>query len=170
MKSMVKLGLAAVASAALIVPAMAQYDAKPMGLSVRAGIFLAQGDGKKFEGQNWFTIGMEKKMRDIASDNPDYNAHWSLSLDYYGKGGFSNVPLLYNYVGRNPDFYYSAGAGVGFGRTQSGASDSTVDFNYQLSIGRDLNFGGSPMFVEARYFGSGRTALSGFAAVVGIRF
>lgn len=169
MKSMVKLGLVAAISAALVVPAMAQY-AKPMDLSLRAGLFLAQGDGKKFEGQNWFTIGLEKKMRDIATNNPDYMAHWSLSLDYYGKGGFSNVPLLYNYVGRNPDFYYSIGAGVGFGRTQSGSSDSTVDFNYQLSIGKDLNFGSQPLFVEARYFGSGRTSLSGFAAVVGIRF
>jgi hypothetical protein len=166
---MVKLGLAAAMSAALVVPAMAQY-AKPMDLSVRAGIFLASGDGKKFEGQNWFTIGLEKKLKDIPSANPDYMAHWSVSLDYYGKGGFSNVPLLYNYVGRNSDFYYGVGAGVGFGRTQSAGSDSTLDFNYQLSLGRDLDFGGQPLFVELRYFGSGRTALSGFSVVGGIRF
>jgi hypothetical protein len=169
MKSMVKIGLVAVISAALVVPAMADY-AKPQGLSLRAGFFFAQGDGKAYEGQNWFTIGLEKKMKDIDTGNSASTAHYSLSLDYYGKGGFSNVPLLYNYVGRNPDFYYSVGAGVGFGRTQSGSSDSTVDFNYQLSIGKDLNFGSQPFFVEARYFGSGRTSLSGFSVVGGIRF
>lgn len=169
MKSMVKFGLTAAICAALVVPAMADY-AKPMDLSLRAGIFLAQGDGKKFEGQNWFTVGVEKKMMDINTGNPDYMAHWSLSLDYYGKGGFSNVPVLYNYVGRQTEFYYSVGAGVGFGRTQSAGSDSTLDFNYQFSIGKDLNFGGNPFFVEARYFGSGRTALSGFAIVGGVRF
>lgn len=169
MKSMVKFGLTAAICAALVVPAMADY-AKPMDLSLRAGIFLAQSTGKQFEGQNWFTVGLEKKMRDIESGNPDYMAHWSLSLDYYGKGGFSNVPLLYNYVGRQTDFYYSVGAGIGFGRVQSPTPDSTLDFNYQLSIGKDLNFGGNPLFVEARYFGSGRSALSGFSIVGGIRF
>lgn len=169
MKSMVKMSLAAAAIAVLVAPAAAQYE-KPMGMSLRAGIFMAQGDGKKFEGQNWFSIGLEKQLKEVKSDNPDYMAHWSLSLDYYGKGGFSNVPVLYNYVGRTSDFYYTAGVGVGFGRTQSAGSDSTLDFNYSVAVGRDLNFGGNPFFVEARYFGSGRTSLSGFAFLGGIRF
>lgn len=169
MKSMVKIGLVAVISAALVVPAMADY-AKPQGLSLRAGWFMAQGDGKAFEGKNWFTIGLEKQMKDAGTGQDGNTAHYSLSLDYYGKGGFSNVPVLYNYVTRMPEFYFSVGAGVGFGRTQSAGSDSTVDFNYQLSIGKDLNFGSQPFFVEARYFGSGRTALSGFSLVGGVRF
>jgi len=170
MKSMVKFGIAAALSAVLVVPAMAQYE-KPMNISVRAGWFMAQGDGKKAEGQNWFTMGAELKLKDIPSANPDNLAHWSLSIDYYGKGSFANVPVLYNYVGRHPDFYYSVGAGVGFGkRNTPTGTDSSIDFNYQLSVGKDFNFSGNALFAEFRYFGNNRDALAGFSLVGGIRF
>ncbi len=170
MKSMVKFGLAVAASAALVVPAMAQYQATS-GISLRAGVFFAQGDARRVEGRNFFTIGAEKRLADIPSAGRDYAANWSVSVDYYGKGSFANVPVLYNYVGRQSDFYFSAGAGLGFGKrlTPTG-TDSSLDFNYQFSVGKDFNVSGRVLFLEARYFGSGRTELSGFSIVCGVRF
>lgn len=174
MNNSAKLGIAALFSAALVLPATANYD-RPMNLSVRAGLFLSQSDGKRAEGQNWFTIGAEYKLGDLAfgasSPAGAYNAYYTLSVDYYGKGSFTNVPVLLNYVGRFPDFYYSAGAGVGFGHRRIGSSsDSSIDFNYQLSIGRDFNLGANAVFAEIRYFGNTRTALQGIAIVGGVRF
>lgn len=165
MKGILKTGLLAIAVSALAASASAQYN-KPMGLSFRAGLFMSQGAAKAAEGQNWFTLGFEKKMKDGKMDGGNATM-WTLSADYYGKGSFSNIPVLYNYVNRGEDFYWSAGAGVGFTHLPGG---SQTEFAFQLSIGKDFVKSNQPLFIEARYWGCGESSLAGFSVVGGIRF
>ncbi len=167
---MVKAGLTVALVAVLVAPALADYS-QPSGLSIRAGWYLAQGDGKDAEGQNWFLVGFDKKLKEGSFLGAE-NGHFSFSADYYGKGSFSNVPVLYNYTARQDGFYYSVGAGIGFGHRQTGvsSSDSSLDFNYQFSVGKDLVKSGNVLFVEARYLGNSRPALAGFALIGGVRF
>ncbi|MCU0316553.1 MAG: hypothetical protein MUC92_08170 [Fimbriimonadaceae bacterium] len=173
MKVIAPAGAIALFVAALAVPAAADYQ-KPMGLSVRAGLFwTGSGYAQSFEGNRWFTFGAEYKLGDLsfANKNNKYSASYSISVDYYGKGGFSNTPVLLNYIGRTESFYYSAGAGLGFGKVFGGGSgNSNGDFAYQISAGYDITRFSLPAFVEVRYFGSTRSELNGFALVGGVRF
>lgn len=168
MKNTLKTALALVAVAGMMTTAYAQD--KPTGVSVRAGIFLAAGNAKDAEGQNWFVGGLEYKLGDLKYDGST-NTSYSLSLDYYGKGSFSSAPLLMNYIWRTESFYYSVGAGVAFTHTAfGGKSDSAMEFGYALTLGKDFVRGGKPLFVEAKYFGNNRSELNGFALMGGIRF
>lgn len=170
MKNVLRTSLSLVAASLIVTPALAEYS-KPVGLSVRAGIFLAQGRAEDAEGQNWFTIGGEYKLGDLGFKDGGYSTHYTVSLDYYGKGGFSSLPLLVNYVSRTPNFYYSVGAGVASTHVNFGGNSSTdVEFAYQLSIGKDFVRSNMPVFVELRYFGNNKTDMNGFSLVGGIRF
>ena len=168
MNNILKAAFAVTTVALLVTPALAQD--KPTGLSVRAGLFLAQGAAEAVEGQNWFTAGFEYKLGDIAF-NDTFASSYSISLDYYGKGSQSSAPLLLNYIGRFESFYYSVGGGVAFTHTKFGAtSSSDMEFAYQLSVGKDFVRSKNAFFVEARYNGNNRTALNGFSFVGGLRF
>jgi len=152
--------------------AQAQYS-KPYGLSFRAGVFLTgDGDARAAEGRNWIALGLEYKLRDLNFGEAGTSGSYSVSMDYYGKGGYSHVPITLNYIGRNQSFYYSAGIGVGFARVPDvfGGSDTTTEFAYQLSVGYDFNRASNAFFAELRYYGSNETQLNGFAIMGGIRF
>jgi hypothetical protein len=165
--------LTALLGLGLAVPAQAQYS-KPIGVSVRAGLFFPNDStARDREGQSWFTAGAEYKLRDMnIGTNQEFSGSLSLSVDFYNKGSYSNVPVLLNYIGRTDQFYYGLGAGVGFGKVPAGVGGSRndTDFNYGLTIGYDFVRGQTPLFVEAKYFGSNESALNGFAIVGGVRF
>ncbi len=168
MKNILKAAMAVTAAALFVTPAVAQYQ-KPLGLSFRLGLFLAQGKAKDAEGQNWMTGGFEYKLGNLKF-NDTSSTSYTVSLDYYGKGSQSSAPLLVNYVTRLESFYYSAGAGVSFTHTNFSGSDSSLEFAYQLSIGKDFVRSNTPLFVELRYNGNNRTDLNGFSIVGGVRF
>ncbi len=148
---------------------------KPMGLSVRVGVWYpSNGDARTVEGQGWFAGGLEYKGGDLkySSSDPRYSAIWTVSLDYYGKGSYSNVPLLINYVGRTDQIYYTVGAGAGFGRVpkDAGGSTSDTEFAFQAGVGYDFTKSQMPLFVELKYFGSSESKLGGFGIYAGARF
>ncbi len=151
---------------------MADYN-KPLGLSVRAGIFWTSSDAAKaVEGNRWFLGGLEYKLGDLKYGSDGMNSSYSVSLDYYGKGGWSSAPVLFNVVARQSALYYSAGIGFAFTKTYSNgvSNGSNTDFAYQFTLGYDLVKGQQPLFIEGKYFGSGRPDLNGIALAVGIRF
>jgi len=152
--------------------AHAQYK-KPYGLSFRAGVFLTgDGDARDREGRNWIALGLEYKLRDLNFGAAGTSGSYSISMDFYGKGNYGNIPVLLNYIGRNDAFYYSAGIGVGFAKVPDagGSSDTTTEFAYQLSIGYDFNKMSTPFFAELRFYGSNETQLNGFGILGGVRF
>lgn len=150
----------------------AAQESKPMGLSIRAGLFFPSDSAARDEGKTWFAFGGEFRLSDLqlGAADPAYTAHLSVSADFFGKGDYRNVPVLLNYVGRTNELYYSAGAGLGFARLPSGTgTEDKTRFAYQLSIGYDFQQGRNPFFAEAKYFGSSESALSGFGVYIGMR-
>ena len=125
------------------------------------------------EGKTWFGVGIDYKLKDVSYRRApgDFNRYYTLSLDYYGKGDHSNMPVMINVVARREKLFYSVGAGLGFAKTPKGAGVQTnTEFTYQFGIGMDFQGGETPFFLEGRYFGSAESKLSGFALYAGIRF
>ncbi len=173
MKRITTIAMLAALAVGTVSAAFAQTP-EPIGLSVRLGALWPSNDAPKNEGDCWFTGGLDYKIKNLNFGNtdPSFSSALSVSLDYYGKGDFSNVPVLLNFVGRKDQFYYSAGAGVAFAKTPDGygGTDSNLELGYQFSVGFDFTKGQTPVFVEARYQGCGKSDLNGIALYAGIRF
>ncbi|MBS1705730.1 MAG: outer membrane beta-barrel protein [Armatimonadetes bacterium] len=175
MKKSVLIVTAVAFGSLLSVSAFAQ-ETKPLGLSVRAGIFLpTQKTTKNAAGKQWFSGGVEYKLGDLsfANENKMYSASYSISADLFQKKDYRNIPVLLNYVGRTADgFYYTAGAGVGFVRELDATNrkKSSTALAYQAGIGYEFTKSAMPLFVEAKYIGSSKSKLNGFGVFVGVRF
>ena len=164
--------VAIVAAIGLSSIATAQYK-KPSGLSLRGGLFFPSSASAKAAGKTWFGIGLDYKIKDVSfRRTPDgFDTFNTLSIDFYGKGDFTNVPIMFNQVSRRDKFYWGAGAGLGFATTPNGGgTDTNTEFVYQFSVGMDFEQGEMPFFIEGRYFGSAESKLNGFGVFAGIRF
>ncbi|MBS1709411.1 MAG: hypothetical protein JSS65_11920 [Armatimonadetes bacterium] len=169
MKVIAKVFTGLALGAGLSTAAMADYG-KPVGLSVHMGLFFTGSDiANSIEGRNWFIVGGDYKLGDM--NNGGTPATYGIALDYITKGSFSSVPVFLSYTIHQSEFYFGAGAGPAFNHYNDGVTKGTsTDFGFGLTIGRDLNYGKTPAFIEAKYFGGSRKELSGFAVVAGIRF
>lgn len=165
--------IAVVAAMSLATVAQAQYG-RPQGISLRGGMFFPSADSAKAEGKTWFGVGIDYKLKDLnyARTPDDFDTSFVLSIDYYGKGDHSNLPVMVNWVSRRDTFYYSAGAGLGFAKTPDGlgGTDTATELSYNFAVGFEFQQGMTPFFVEARYFGSAESALNGYGIFAGIRF
>jgi hypothetical protein len=169
MKAIAKVFVGLALGAGLSAAAMAQYN-KPLGLSVHAGFFFTGSDiANSVEGRTWFIAGGDYKLGDAMYGGSQ--ATYGLALDYIGKGSFSSVPVFLTYTVHFPELYVGAGAGPAFNHYNDGVTKGTsTDFGFGITVGRDLNYGKTPAFIEAKYFGGSRRELAGFAVVAGIRF
>jgi hypothetical protein len=144
-------------------------ESKPFGLSIRAGLFFpANSDARHSEGDSWFAGGLEYKLKDVnwKGAGEGYNGHISLSLDTITKGDFKNVPILLNYVARKNEWFYTAGLGVSFSSLDG---DDRTRLGYQLGFGYDFTQGKTPIFLEAKYWGTSKSEFNGFGIYAGIR-
>lgn len=166
MKKILAAGIGAAAILAAI-PAFAQ-DSKPMGLSVRAGVFFPTSSLLRDNARSLFIGGAEYKIRDLNLETGTAGMTTSLTIsaDYIGNADFRNVPVLLNIVGRTNEFYYTAGAGIGF---TGGLLDTGTTFSYQVGVGYDFQKGRTPLFIEGHYFGAAKSDANGFAIMVGVR-
>lgn len=164
-------GLAAVLLAGVAASADAQ-ETKPINLSLRAGLFFPSDSKARDEENAWFAFGAEYKLKDLhfGQYQPGYSAALTLSVDHYSQGDFYHTPVLVNYVGRVNQFYYSAGAGLGWTQVPGVLKNDTSNlFAYGLGVGYDFQHGSLPVFIEARYWGSSETKLNGFGVYLGVR-
>lgn len=171
-----KFAICSVAAALLGVAALpgSAQETKPIGLSIRAGLFFPSSSIASDSSKTWFVGGLEYKLGDLAWSKAPTNtmSSYSVSIDYYSQGDFRNVPVLLNYVGRTEQFYFTAGAGFGAVRARINATDirNSTEFAYQVGVGYDFVKGATPVFLEAKYFGSAESRVNGFALMVGARF
>lgn len=164
--------LAILAVFAIAAPASAQYE-KPAGISIRGGLFFPEDSGAKNEGKTWFGLGLDYKMKDVEFEalRGGYDTSYTVSIDYFSKGDYANMPILLNYVSRKDNFYYTAGAGFGFVKTpDAGGTSTNTELTYQFSVGFEFQKGTMPFFIEGRYWGCAESALTGTAIYAGIRF
>jgi hypothetical protein len=171
MKKTAMLGLALVA---VIAPAasMAQTN---QGLAIKAGLFFPIADEpRNVEGKQWFTFGLDYELGSLGmTQMPDGGVgRFVASLDYYGDGDYSNVPVMVSWVGQNDRIFYRLGGGIGFVRTPraGGGTVTNNEFCYQFGIGYDFRHNNQPFFAEARFLGSVEDRLNGYSISVGFRF
>lgn len=149
-------------------------ESKPVGLSLRAGLVWPNSGQARQEGQSWFGAGLDYKIGNIGFGNKaeGFSSSYGISADVFSKGDFSSVPVTLNYTGRKDQFYYSAGAGVAFIKFPRTSTETRKETRvaYQFSVGYDFGRTGTPIFVEARYFGNFESRLAAFGAFVGVRF
>ncbi len=139
----------------------------PIGVGARIGAFFPTDSTTQNAGNTWLDLGIDFQVKKLTP-----SASLSVSLDYAYRQDFRSVPLLLNYVLKKGSIYLLAGAGGNFSRFENGdgSIDSKTSFSYDAGIGYDLTSGGgTPIFVEGRYFGSSQSALNGFGAFIGIR-
>jgi hypothetical protein len=147
---------------------------QPKGFSLRAGLFLPSNGAARDEGATWLAAGLDYRLgylgqRNIA--NREMSTFTSLSVDYYGKGDFSSIPVLFNITGRQESLYISGGAGLAFQRRpEPGGTEANTRFTFQLSVGYDFVRMNMPYFLEARYWGSSSAQHAGFGVYGGLRF
>src|SRR5947209_2292359 len=152
----------------VVTPAAAQMT-KPIGLSIRAGVvFPTDSTVRNAVGNTLFGFGLEYKISDMMGMGmPGTNSHLSISADWYGKNSASIIPVLLNFVGTQNAFYYTAGAGIAF--TRGTGPGSTTQFGYQVGAGANFATGATPVFVEAHYWGNGKSQLNAIGAYLGVR-
>lgn len=147
---------------------------RPLGLGIRAGVFITTSSvARAIEENVWFGVGVDYQIGslNLGSGPEGFMSSYGISLDYLGKGDFRSVPVLLNYIARKEQMYFSVGAGVAFVRFPSSATtlEDQTKFAYQLSVGYDFQRGQTPIFLEARYHGNSESRLSGFGFYVGVR-
>lgn len=163
-------------SAVLAAASASAQATKPMGLSVRAGIvFPTSGYGREV-GRTWFGVGAEYKISDANFGTMDRGSSGivTLSVDYYGKGAATSVPVLVNYVGMQNEFFYSVGAGLAMTRDEEVVAGvnrgrNRTNFAYQFGLGYNFQSGSNPLFVEGKYLGNSNSKLNAFGVYVGVR-
>lgn len=174
MKKLIALAATTVVLAGVFAPSASAQESKPLGLSVRGGIFWPSMDRARKAGKSWIGFGVEYKLGDVkyAAADSKMSASYSLSADFYQKSDFRHVPVLINAVGRSQEVYYFAGAGVGFTREKdnNNVKKNHTGFAYQIGIGYEFAKSQTPVFIEAKYVGNSRNAVNGFGAFVGVRF
>jgi hypothetical protein len=143
----------------------------PMGLMLRAGIFMPTSGAGGAVGDSWFTAGAEMDLfkPGFGFIPLPLDPKITLSVDAYNKSGVSAVPVLMNLRIRQGALRFSAGVGLAFSDTLD--DDSSTEFAFQVSGGYDLPWLGLPLTAELRYFGvqGVGTALDGFAFTIGFR-
>lgn len=145
---------------------------KPIGISLRAGVFLpTNGDTADVIGTGFFAFGAEYTL---AYKPPTLfqgtTSSATLSVDYFRREDYGNIPVLLNYAVASGRFTYSLGVGVGF-TTLPNSDDSDVKFAYQLGVEFAVpNTGTLPLFVSAKYFGSENNRLNGIGLYAGVKF
>jgi len=166
-----KLALAALA-AVTVVPAFAQ-SSESNNISVRVGAFLPTDSQAKKTSKTWLAVGGTYTLKyGAVTKESGYSADYAISLDYYGRGDYRALPVLFNYVGHlSAKLYYVGGVGVSFNRYEKGlGTKSETGFSFAIGAGYTVIEGPQPIFVEARYWGNDESKLSGFGVYAGIRF
>jgi hypothetical protein len=155
----------------LAVPAMGQ-ETKPMGLSLRAGVFLPTSTEARDAATTWFAGGGEYKLSNtnLGTSGAGSVQNLALSVDYFGKSDFRCAPVLLNWEGANNSTFYSIGVGAAFDRWDNGTGGtaSATHLAGQVGIGYNFMQGKSPLFVEAKYWLDQKSVLNGFGLYLGI--
>lgn len=144
-------------------------DIKPIGLSLKLGLFFPAHSNAQTVGDNWFGFGLDYKLGTLTSGSRDaYRASYSVSVDLFQKGSYRATPILLNYTGETASqFYYLAGAGISSNKKPG---HNGVDFAYALGAGYEFSRSRIPTFAEVRWLGNGDSDLSGWTINVGVRF
>jgi hypothetical protein len=163
--------LAVSALGILAVSAFADDSSTP--LSVRLGLAFPTNGTVKDAVSEFTAIGFQYKVADLSGTEA-YSKTGEISIDFYSRGDYRHIPVLYNYVGtsKKGDSFWSIGAGLGFIGVPdgSGGTESIARLSFALGAGLNLSSGQTASFIEAKYFGSQKSEVNALGFYFGIRF
>ena len=150
-------------SLALMTPASAQ-DSAMQGFTVNAGIFYPSKKSVRQASEDiWFSVDLGYKFQTSEPTESGYYYDLGVSIGYRGAGGASYIPVHLTFTGYlNEQFFYRAGAGVGFPKSGDAA------FSYAIELGYNFSAGTTPIALTIGYAGIQRGDVNGFT--VGLQF
>ena len=168
-----KLSTLGAVTAAIAISAVAgAQTSKPyeqIGVSFRAGVLFPTNKSTTDDiGTSLFAFGADYRLNARTPNVGSLKTHLSLSVDYYRRDDVGNIPVLINFVGETGNYFFQAGAGVGFSTLPAG--DHTT-FTYDVGVGYVLPVKATlPVFVQANFFGSDFSRVNGIGLYAGVRF
>jgi hypothetical protein len=168
---MKKLIIAAAATVLLGAVASAQTSSTNQ-LALRLGLNFPIDSVTKAAHQQIFGFGGQHWLKDMGEQDGKYVSS-ALSIDYYARGNFRHIPIMYNVITYMEDskIFYSIGAGMGFVRQPGGGgTESVARIAYGASLGINLSTGQNATFLEAKFFGSGSSKLNAAGIFLGFKF
>ena len=163
-KGMLWIAVAALTgSLALMTPASAQ-DSALQGFTINAGIFYPSKKSVRQASEDiWFSVDLGYKFQTSEPTESGYYYDLGASVGYKGAGNAYYIPVHLTLTGYlNEQFFYRAGAGVGFPKSGDAA------FSYAIELGYNFNAGTTPIALTIGYAGIQRGDVNGFT--VGLQF
>jgi len=150
-------------SLALTTPASAQ-DSALQGFTINAGIFYPSKKSVRQASEDiWFSVDLGYKFQTSEPTESGYYYDLGASVGYKGAGNAYYIPVHLTLTGYlNEQFFYRAGAGVGFPKSGDAA------FSYAIELGYNFNAGTTPIALTIGYAGIQRGDVNGFT--VGLQF
>lgn len=145
----------------------------PLGLSARIGVFLPTNTSD-IGNSTWFNFGVDYKLNhfNVSAPTEGTQSYLGISADYYFSGSNSNVPVALTYNIRQSQLVYSAGIGADFYNVDD-VNKTGTSLGGQVGVAYEFGNAGradKPLFVQAKYFITRRSELSGFGLYLGYRF
>ncbi len=167
-----KLSTLGAVTTALAISAVAGAQARTdsqVGVGVRIGVLFPTDTTTNDQvGTGLITFGADYRLDLKTPRLLGLESNLALSLDYFRRDDYGNIPVTLNYVARTGRYFFTLGAGVGF---ESLPDKDVAGFAYSASIGYDIPSSSTlPIFVQAKFLGADRSKVDGVGLYVGVRF
>jgi hypothetical protein len=171
-KRMLWVATFAVAGVLMFSAAPVRAEQGMQDFKVRLGAFFPSKRQVRNATQDvWLHGGLDYYFRQSEMSDSGNTYTLGVSIDYYGSNDMYNIPVMVTYTGNaNPQFYYMAGAGVGFAKNMAG--NTKTGFAWTVGVGYNFQTGTTPISLEVRYSGTTNTSEqhNGVSVLAGFRF
>ncbi len=150
--------VALVGALAVAVPAYAQEDGQ-QGYTFSAGVFYPTKSAvRKATSDAWFTVSLGYNFQTSEPSESGYYYKLGVSAGYYGSSDIYNIPVQLTFTGYlNDQFFYQAGAGVGFAKqfkdiaNKNQGTETKTGFVFSFGLGYNFNAGTTPVALTVGY-------------------
>lgn len=174
-------------SGLLAVPAPAPAQDEGQGYSISLGVFYPTKSAvRRATSDTWFGASLGYNFQTSEPTESGYYYKLGVSAGYYGSDDLYNIPVQLTFTGYlNEQFYYQAGAGVGFAKkfknindTQQGTNDTQqgtetmTGFVFSVGFGYNFNAGTTPASLMVGYIVQSGTSdqHTGFTGMLSFSF
>lgn len=163
----------------LAVPAPAPAQEEGQGYSVSLGVFYPTKSAvRKATSDTWFGGSFGYNFQTSEPTESGYYYKLGVSAGYYGSDDLYNIPVQLTFTGYlNEQFYYQAGAGVGFAKqfkniNNPTATETKTGFVFSIGLGYNFSAGTTPASLMVGYIVQSGTSdqHTGFTGMLSFSF
>lgn len=161
-----------VGTLALTAPASAQ-ETELQGFTLSAGAFFPSKKSVRNASDDvWVSVELGYKFQTSEPTETGFYYDLGASIGYRGSGSHYYIPVHLTFTGHlNEQFFYRAGAGVGFPKKGQVFTADDASFSYSLELGYNFNTTGTnPIALTVGYAGIARNDVNGFTVGLQIQF